>query len=85
VGIAGGEGPKRRDAARPAARTQGIAAAVRLADLLNSGRVTVSGTFRDASGREVRKVAVKGEDVAGTMISAGVAREYGSERGSWCG
>ena len=57
---------------------------MQLANLLNSGRVTVSGTFRDEFGRDVRKVQVKGVDVAGTLISAELAREYGSKTRPWC-
>jgi endonuclease YncB( thermonuclease family) len=40
---------------------------------------------RDSYGRLLRNVAVNGEDVGQAMISAGVAREYGSGRRSWCG
>jgi endonuclease YncB( thermonuclease family) len=85
VEIAGIEAPSIQNAQCDAERTRGIDAAVRLAELLNSGRVSVSGAFRDASGREVRKVAVNGEDVAGTMIDAGVAQKPGSETAGWCG
>ncbi len=49
---------------------------MRLADLLNSGKVTVSTPFRDPYGRVVRKVQVGGDDVGKTLIDAGVAREY---------
>lgn len=59
----------------------------RLQALLNSGAVTMTSIDRDRDvyGRLLRNVAVDGEDVGETMISAGVAREYGSGRRSWCG
>ena len=84
VEIAGMEAPGIQGARCEAERTRGIEAAVQLANLLNSGRVTVSGTFRDEFGRDVRKVQVKGVDVAGTLISAELAREYGSKTRPWC-
>ena len=33
----------------------------------------------------VRKVRVGGDDVAGTLIDAGVAREYDGKNPTWCG
>jgi micrococcal nuclease len=39
---------------------------------------------RDRYGRLLRNVAAGGQDVGEAMISAGVAREYGSGRRSWC-
>ena len=39
---------------------------------------------RDRYGRLLRNVEVNGQDVGETMVSAGVAREYGSGRRSWC-
>jgi micrococcal nuclease len=62
----------------------GLAATQKLRELLGSGTVTVSGTIRDKYAREVREVRVNGQDVGAAMISAGVAREYGSGRRSWC-
>jgi endonuclease YncB( thermonuclease family) len=84
VQIAGIAAPQIQGAACSRERSRGIEAAVRLADLLNSGKVTLGRAFREPDGREVRKVQVDGEDVAATMIDAGVAREPGSEDGSWC-
>jgi endonuclease YncB( thermonuclease family) len=63
----------------------GAQAVDRLIQLLNSGKVTVGPTFRDPFGREVRRVEVNGEDVAGTMIPAGLARKPRSGRANWCG
>jgi micrococcal nuclease len=84
VAIAGLEAPS-IDAARcPDERSRGIDAALRLANLLNSGRVTVGVATRDSYGREVRKVQVKGEDVRDTMIAAGAARSYDGKNRSWC-
>jgi endonuclease YncB( thermonuclease family) len=39
---------------------------------------------RDVYGRVLRDVAENGADVGEAMVSAGVAREYGSGRRSWC-
>ena len=45
----------------------------------------LGGAFRDQTGREVRRVGVSGQDIAPTMIDAGVAREPGSKPPNWCG
>lgn len=84
VRIAGMEAPGIDGAKCDAERTRGISAAVKLVDLLNGGNVTVSRSFRDASGRMVREVLVNGDDVGKTMISAGLAREAGSGEPDWC-
>jgi endonuclease YncB( thermonuclease family) len=85
VEIAGVDAPEIQDARCPEERTRGIEAASRLADLLNSGRVTVSGTFRDKDGRDVRSVQVKGHDIGPAMISAGLAKSStGADRKPWC-
>jgi len=54
--------------------------------LLNSGTVTMTSIDRDRDryGRLLRNVQVNGVDVGEAMISAGVAREYGSGRRPWC-
>jgi endonuclease YncB( thermonuclease family) len=57
---------------------------VRLHELLNSGKVTLGSTEREADGRLLRRVAVDGRDVSKAMIGAGVARDYGSGPRSWC-
>jgi endonuclease YncB( thermonuclease family) len=64
----------------------GNAATEQLHALLNSGAVTMTPIDRDRDryGRLLRNVAVNGADVGEAMISAGVAREYGSGRRSWC-
>lgn len=82
--IAGIAVPQIQDARCEQERTRGIAAAVRLASLLNGGKVTVSRAFRDEYGREVRKVKVDGDDVGSAMIDAGVAREYDGSKQDWC-
>jgi endonuclease YncB( thermonuclease family) len=84
IAIAGIEAPLIQDARCEAERSKGIDAATRLADLLNSGNVTASAPFVDAGGRTVRRVKVNGEDVAGTLIDAGVARDPGDAPASWC-
>ena len=82
--IAGIEAPQIQSPRCDAERNRGIEAATRLAALLNSGKVTVSGTFRDDAGRSVRKVKVDGQDVAGTMIDASLARAPGDSSTDWC-
>lgn len=64
----------------------GDEATERLHALLNSGAVTMTSIDRDRDtyGRLLRNVAVGGRDVGEAMVSAGVAREYGSGRRPWC-
>lgn len=64
----------------------GNEATEKLHALLNSGAVTMTSINRDRDvyGRLLRNVAVGGQDVGEAMISAGVAREYGRGRRSWC-
>jgi micrococcal nuclease len=84
VVIAGIDAPQIRGAQCPEERTRGIDAAVRLANTLNSGSVTLGAPFLDSSGRQVRAVEVKGRDVGQWMIGAGLAREYLGARQNWC-
>ena len=84
VAIAGVEAPGIPDARCEAERARGIDAAVRLADLLNTGKVTVGGPLRDASGREVRKVRVGGEDVGAALVDAGVVGSSDGTPQDWC-
>jgi endonuclease YncB( thermonuclease family) len=64
----------------------GEAATAKLQALLNSGAVTMSSIDRDRDvyGRRLRNVAVDGADVGAAMVGAGVARDYGAGRKSWC-
>lgn len=84
VQVAGIEVPAIQDARCDTERSRGIQAAVKMADLLSSGAVTVSPSFRDEYGRDVRTVQVKGEDVAGKMIAGDAARRYDGLNQSWC-
>ena len=84
VRIAGMEVPQIQGAQCEAERSRGIDAAVRLANLLNSGKVTLGATSTDPSGREVRSVEVGGRDVGQAMVSMGLAQNYDSAT-SWCG
>jgi endonuclease YncB( thermonuclease family) len=84
VEVAGLEAPRIDGARCEAERTRGIQAAVRLADLLNSGAMSVSAPTRDPSGREVRTVLVKGEDVRFAMLEADLARRPGTISRKWC-
>ena len=86
VRIAGIDAPETHPARCDYEARLGNEATQKLHELLNSGAVTVSSIERDRDiyGRLLRNVAVDGDDVGETMISAGVAREYGSGRRSWC-
>jgi len=82
--IAGIEAPLINGASCEAERSRAINATTRLADLLNSGNVTVSRAFHDASGRMARQVMVNGDDVGKTLTSEGLARGAGSSDPNWC-
>jgi micrococcal nuclease len=84
VVIAGITAPEIQGAHCDAERSRGVDAAVLLVDLLNSGNVTVSRTFNDEYGREVRKVLVKGKDVRDAMLVAGAVQKYKGMRRKWC-
>jgi endonuclease YncB( thermonuclease family) len=83
IAIAGATAPRIQGAECDEERSRGIDAAVRLADLLNSGKVTVGATVREPDGQLRRKVEVDGNDVGVAMINAGMAHDYGSSDG-WC-
>lgn len=85
IEIAGLDAPEIGAARCPAERTRGIEAAVKLLELLNRGEVKITGMERDADGQLVRKLEAGGRDVGAAMVSAGVAREIGGGRRSWCG
>ena len=84
VEIAGIEAPRIQGSGCADERTRGIDAAVRLADQLNGGQVTLGVPFRDPSGRAVRMVEVNGSNLGEQMIAAGLARRAGDPQG-WCG
>ena len=86
VRIAGIDAPETHPSRCEDEARLGNAATERLHALLNSGAVTMTSIDRDRDvyGRLLRNVAVNGEDVGEAMVSAGVAREYGSGRRSWC-
>jgi endonuclease YncB( thermonuclease family) len=86
VRIAGIDAPETHPPGCAEEARLGDAATERLRALLNSGAVTMTGIDRDRDryGRLLRNVAVDGQDVGEAMVSAGVARDYGSGRRSWC-
>ena len=83
VEIAGLVAPKIQGAQCDDERSRGIDAAVRLATLLNSGKVSVGPSARQPDGQLRQKVEVGGNDVALAMINAGVAHDTGNSYG-WC-
>ena len=84
VQIAGIEAPGIVGAGCSQEKDRGIAAAVGLSGLLQSGEVTVSPTFLDEYGRAVSKVQVKGQDVAEKMLNYSFVRRYTGEKQKWC-
>ena len=83
VAIAGIEAPKIIDATCDKEHDRGVEAATQLAMILNSGPVSVGAPFRDESGRIVRKVQVKGRDVALSMLNRDLVHEANSGL-AWC-
>lgn len=84
VDVAGIVAPAIQGAKCSDERTRGIESALKLADLLNSGKVTLGDTVRDSDGTLRRRVAVDGKDVAAAMIDAGVTQDRGSGQPDWC-
>lgn len=86
VRIAGVDAPETHDYRCASELALGNRATEKLQALLNSGAVTMTSIDRDRDryGRLLRNVAVDGRDVGEALISAGVAREYGSGRRGWC-
>ena len=85
IQIAGLDTPKVAGYRCEAERTAGITAAVELLGMLNAGPVSVGDPFRDAGGRTVRKVFVKGQEVRDAMIERGFGRRYDAESTKgWC-
>jgi endonuclease YncB( thermonuclease family) len=86
VRIAGIDAPETHDYRCASELALGDRATETLRALLNSGAVTMTviDRDRDVYGRLLRNVQVDGADVGAAMVSAGVARAYGTGRQSWC-
>jgi endonuclease YncB( thermonuclease family) len=87
IAIAGLDAPQMHPSRCAQEARIGTDSAVMLRELLNRGPVTLinTGPDRDGQGRLLRKVEVKGVDVATVMIDAGVARELGAAGPrNWC-
>ena len=86
VRIAGIDAPETHPSRCAEEARLGRAATQKLHELLNSGAVTMTNIDRDRDryGRLLRNVEVNGQDIGEAMVGAGVAREYGSGRRSWC-
>lgn len=76
--------PKIQDAKCDDERTKGIDAAVHLADLLNSGKVTAGAAVSGPDGQPRTQVAVDGRDVGRAMVDAGAARDPTAGSVDWC-
>jgi endonuclease YncB( thermonuclease family) len=84
IEIAGLDAPSIADAKCDREHDRGIEAATDLAQILNSGPVSVGDAFSDSlTGRTVHKVEVKGRDVALKMIGDNVAHAPNGGLG-WC-
>lgn len=68
--------------ARPAAGA--VEARSALAQLLNSGEVSLDRSGRDKYGRTLARVSVDGVDITRAMISAGHGRRYSPGQKPWC-
>ena len=85
IRVAGIDAPETHPSRCPKEARLGNAATEELAELLRGRPLWISGTKTDRYGRSVRTVRVGGEDVADTMIGAGLARSYdGGKRQGWC-
>ena len=86
VRIVGIDAPETHDYHCQSELDLGNQATRKLHSLLGSGVITMTSIDRDRDvyGRLLRNVTVDGQDVGEAMISAGLAREYGSGRRSWC-
>lgn len=68
----------------------GLVAKRRMAELLDSGPVTVhrgdpeSGRLKDRYGRTLATIEVDGRDVGAIMIGEGLARPWTGKRRTWC-
>lgn len=68
----------------------GLVAKRRMAELLNSGPVTMhpgdprNGRIKDRYGRTLATIEVDGKDVGEIMIAEGLARPWGGKREPWC-
>ena len=80
VEIAGMVAPRIRDGQCDDEKSLGIGAAMRLADVLNSGPVTLGAPFQDELGRTVRTVKAGGKDVGETLVREKLARRVDSSR-----
>jgi endonuclease YncB( thermonuclease family) len=68
--------------ARPAAGA--VEARSALAQLLNSGEVTLDRSGHDKYGRTLARVSVDGVDITRAMINAGHGRRYSPGQKPWC-
>lgn len=86
VRILGLDAPETRGAGCEAERKLGRAASRTLRRLAaEAGTVTIEATGRDRYGRTLAHLTLDGRDVAGALISAGLARPYaGGRREGWC-
>jgi endonuclease YncB( thermonuclease family) len=85
IQIAGIAAPNPHGAACGKERERGVAAAVGLSALLQSGEVVIGAAAVEPDGREARVVMVNGRDVAKRMLDRGLARPADRAGESWCG
>lgn len=66
----------------------GMAAKVRMEELIHSGKMTLErgdkGRMKDRFGRSLARVFIDGQDIGKEMVSEGLAREWDGRRHPWC-
>lgn len=86
IRIIGLDAPETRRAKCEAERRLGYEAKARLMVFLSQGKMKIKRRKRpDRYGRTLARIFINGQDVAGLMIAAGLARPYqGRKRKGWC-
>ena len=86
IRIADIDAPETHDYRCPSEQELGNRATKRLHALLEGGSITLEPIDRDEDryGRKLRRVLVDGRNVGDTLVSEGLAREYGAGRQPWC-
>lgn len=84
VRIAGIDAPRIQGARCAEEKERGIDAALRLAELLNGGKVSLGANITGNDGQLRRKIEVDGQDIAPAMVGDGLARPDDAGEQDWC-
>ena len=83
--VQGLDAPETKDPGCAEEAALGKRATERLRHLIRQGDVTYSALGYDKYGRQLIRLSVRGRDVAGTLVSEGLAERYaGGARINWC-